>query len=106
MFDNVTWAMVGWVSLYVFVGLLLRTFGPYLVAAYMLIKETNEWRLPKFEPKYVLPPAATLALYVVAVLTIKDALKLMAEMHPTLLITAVYTGQDIFRQAFKALSGK
>jgi|GEM_PF-4029977 len=101
MFEGITWAMVGNVALWVVVGLLLRTFVPYFVAAYELIKETNRWVLPAFEPKYVLPPAATLGLYVLAALTIPGTLNALAGMHPALLIAAVYSGQDIVRQTIK-----
>ena len=105
MFENVTWEMAGMVTLWVFVGLLLRTFVPYLVAAYELIKKTNEWKLPPFEPKYVLPPAATFGVYVLAVLTIEGTLYSLSQMHPTMLVAAVYTGQDILRQALKVARG-
>ena len=101
MFDNVTWEQAGLVALYVFIGLLLRTFGPYFVAAYQLVKETNEWKLPPFEPRYILPPMATLGIYILAILTIPDALDTLISMHPTLLVAAVYAGQDVFRQIQK-----
>ena len=105
MFDNITLAMLGPVALYVFIGLVLRTFGPYLRVAYQLIKETNEWKLPKFDPKYILPPAATLGLYIVAVLTREGALLIMYQMHWTALILATYLGEDVIRRALRSLIG-
>jgi len=101
VFDNVTWEAFGWVSLYVFIGLALRTFGPYFVAAFELIKETNVWQLPKFEPKYVLSPAATLGILIVSILTVQDALYNLTLMHPAALIASIYAGQDVVRQFIK-----
>lgn len=104
MFENVTLEAALWTTLWVVVGLLLRTFGPYCVTAWKLVQETNEWKLPRFEPRYILPPSATLGVYIVAVLTINGALFNLTQMHPTVIIASVYTGQDIFRQVFKTLS--
>ena len=105
MFENVTWQMVGMVSLYVGIGLVLRTFVPWLRVAYDLMKKTNEWKLPRFEPKYVLPPAATLGVYGFAVLTEENAIPLLHNMSPPLLILGVYLGEDLIRKALKSLLG-
>lgn len=105
MFENVTLEMIGVVALYVGLGLLLRTFGPYCRVAYNLIKETNKWKLPRFEPKYVLPPAATLGVYVLGVLTTPDALLTLSQMHPTLLVLSAYLGEDVIRRAIKTVTG-
>ena len=105
MFDNVTWEMAGSVSLWVFVGLVLRTLVPWLRVAYELIQETNEWRLPSFEPKYVLPPLATAGAYALAVLTNEGILLALAGLHPTLLVLGAYLGQDLVRGTLKSTIG-
>jgi len=106
MFENVTWEMAVQVSLCVGIGLVLRTFVPYFRVAYELIKETNKWKLPRFEPKYILPPAATLGAYVFGILTNEGALLVLSKLHPTALILAAFFGQDLFRKTIKALLGK
>lgn len=106
MFEQVTWGMVGMVGLYVLIGLLLRTFGPYCRVAYDLIKETNQWKLPRFEPKYLLPPVATLGVYVLGVLTAEDALLSMTRLHPTVIVLSAYLGEDVIRRGIRSLTGK
>ena len=105
MFENITLAMLGPVTLYVFIGLILRTVAPYLRVVYDRFKETNTWRPPPFEPKYILPPAATLGLYILAVLTRENALLIMYQMPWAGLILMAYLGQDIARGAIKKLLG-
>jgi hypothetical protein len=92
------------VVLWVVVGLTLRTFGPYFTAAYQLVKKTNEWRLPRFEPKYVLPAAATLGVYIVGVLTIEGAMIKLTGMHPTVIVLSTYAGQDMLREIGRVVS--
>ena len=106
MFEGVTWQMALEVSAWVFLGLLIRTFLPYFRVAYDLIQETNEWKLPRFEPKYVLPPVATLGAYVFGVLTNEGAFLVLTKMHPTALILAAALGQDLVRKQLKAWFGK
>jgi len=106
MFDNVTWEMAGTVTLWVFVGLVLRTLVPWLRVAYDLIKESNQWKLPPFEPKYVLPPLATAGAYVLAILTTQNALLLLTKLHPAALVLGAYLGQDLVRQTLKSTLGK
>lgn len=105
MFRNISLAMLGPVALYVGIGLILRTVAPYLRVAYEQMRETNEWRLPPFEPKYILPPAATLGLYILAILTRENALLIMYQMPWAALILLTYLGQDIARGAIKKLLG-
>jgi hypothetical protein len=105
MFEGVTLLaglqVVGWVL----VGLTLRTFVPYAVTAWRLIKKTNKWRLPPFEPKYILPPTATLGVYVLGVLMVQGALLRLTQAHPTAIIAATYAGQDMIRQGQKTFRG-
>lgn len=105
MFENVTWQMVAQVSLYVGIGLLLRTFVPYFRVAYELIKETNAWKLPRFEPKYILPPAATLGFYVFGILTQENAIPILLKVSPPLLVLGIYLGEDQIRKALKSTLG-
>jgi hypothetical protein len=105
LFENVTLTMLWPVLLAIGIGLALRTFVPYLRVAYGLIKETNQWKIPRFEPKYVLPPLATAGVYVLAILTTEDALLILSEAHPTVLILTTYLGEDVIRRAVKSLTG-
>jgi len=106
MFEGLDWAMVGQVFLWIGVGLALRTFGPYFIAAKNLVQETNKWRLPVFEPRYIIPPVTTLMVYIVTILTVQDSLVALAAMHPTVIVLAVAGGQDIIREAIRAIFKK
>lgn len=103
---GVTWAQLGYIALWVGVGLLVRTVGPYFTAAYELVKRTNEWKLPKFEPRYVLPAVATLGVYVLGALTIEGALGKVAAMHPTVIVLSTYAGQDLMRELGRIVAPK
>ncbi len=105
LFENVTLAMIWPVLLSVGIGLALRTFVPYLRVWYDLYKETNQWKLPAFEPRYILPPVATAGAYILLVLTTKDALLMMTQLHPAILISTTYLGEGMIRRELKKLTG-
>lgn len=87
----------------VLMGLVLRTFIPYLFAALYTWRETLVW--PRFDKGFWVPPVASLCIAVLSLvalaLTRPDLLTSLAQGSFWTIVMAVYVLQDLTRDAQK-----
>ena len=84
------------------VGCALRAIVPYILGALNVVGEKGWKAWPPFEAKYVTSFAAAIVLYIVALLTIPNAIQALTELPLIPAISLGYSGGALVREGAKA----
>lgn len=82
-------------------GLVLRTFLPYLIACFTSLQEGGGWLT--FELKYLGSLGLAAIVYAVTLLTVPGTLDALLAMEFVAIVAMAYAGEDLARQAIKLL---
>lgn len=87
------------------VGLILRTFVPYLIAGFNAVSETEDFAAwPAFLPSYLVSVGVAILGYGIAALTVPGTLAYLASRSFVELVGAAYLGQALSREGLKLTS--
>jgi len=83
------------------VGILILGIGPYLLVAFQTMMDKNEWKLPRYEPKYVAVMALAAIGYGVTIAVVEEFRLLVMAMPLGTGIVYGLTGKGISREAVR-----
>jgi hypothetical protein len=91
-----------WPFLGLLIGAALRTFLPYVVAAFEAVRDAESWSAwPPFKPSYLIAFLVACLGFGVAFVTVPGALVGFLSWDFFAAVALAYTGQDIGRQIVK-----
>ncbi len=93
-----------WPFLGLLIGAALRTFLPYVVAAFEAVRDAESWSAwPAFKPSYLISFLVLCLGFTVTFLTVPGALAAFMTWTFFAAVAVAYAGQDISRQVIKAV---